>query len=98
VPTFHGGGSVIDPALTGHLMSDVSRARRTARYGLQQRLTATELEVLRLLTQGLTDREVAQRLFVSPRTVQNHLARVREQSNTRRRSELARWAVIHAVS
>jgi DNA-binding CsgD family transcriptional regulator len=50
-----------------------------------------------MLTQGLTDRQIAERLFVSPRTVQNHLARVRQKTSLSRRSELARWAVMHAV-
>jgi DNA-binding NarL/FixJ family response regulator len=95
--TVHGGGSVIEPGLTNHLLDAVSRGAVHGEDGLRPKLTATELEVLRLLTEGLTDREIAQQLFVSPRTVQNHLARVREKTNTRRRSELARWAVVHAV-
>jgi DNA-binding NarL/FixJ family response regulator len=50
-------------------LNERSRPTATREDGLQQRLSATELEVLRLLTQGLTDREIAQRLVVSPRTV-----------------------------
>jgi DNA-binding NarL/FixJ family response regulator len=95
--TVHGGGSVIDPGLAGHLLDAISRGTVNGEDGLRQKLTATEQSVLRLLTEGLTDREIAERLFVSPRTVQNHLAHVREKTNTRRRSELARWAVVHAA-
>ena len=36
-------------------------------------------------------------IYVSPRTVQNHLARIRDKTGLRRRSELTRWAVVHAV-
>jgi DNA-binding CsgD family transcriptional regulator len=77
--------------------SSVPRSRRVAPGARGYLTKRTRAEGLRLLTQGLADREIAQRLFVSPRTVQHHLARVREKTDTRRRSELARWAVIHSV-
>jgi DNA-binding NarL/FixJ family response regulator len=97
VLTVNGGGSVISPSLAGHLLQAYSRASTGEPDQLRPSLTATEQEVLRLLTQGLTDRQIAERLFVSPRTVQNHLARVRQKTSLSRRSELARWAVMHAV-
>ena len=46
---------------------------------------------------GYTDNEIAEQIYVSPRTVQNHLARIRDKTGLRRRSELTRWAVLHAV-
>ena len=97
VLTVHGGGSVIAPQLAPHLLQAYSRASTGEAPDVRQKLTATEHEVLRLVAQGLTDRQIAERLYVSPRTVQNHLARVRDKTNLRRRSELARWAVLHAV-
>jgi DNA-binding NarL/FixJ family response regulator len=97
VLTVNGGGSVIAPELAGYLLKAYSRASTGEPDQLRPTLTATEQEVLRLLTQGMTDREIAEKLFVSPRTVQNHLARVRQKTSLSRRSELARWAVMHAV-
>ena len=61
-------------------------------------LAQREQEVLRLLAQGCTDREIGGKLYISPRTVQNHLTRIREKTGMRRRSELARWAVEHAMT
>lgn len=95
--TVHGGGSVIAPQLAPHLLQAYSRASTGEAPDVRKKLTATEHEVLRLVAQGMTDRQIAERLFVSPRTVQNHLARMREKTNMRRRSDLARWAVLHAV-
>ena len=46
---------------------------------------------------GYTDNEIASELFVSSRTVQNHLTRIREKSGLRRRAELTRWAIEHAL-
>jgi DNA-binding NarL/FixJ family response regulator len=97
VLTVHGGGSVIAPALAGHLLRAYSRASTGESPEVRSKLTATEHEVLRLVAQGLTDKQIAERIYVSPRTVQNHLARIRDKTDLRRRSELARWAVLHAV-
>jgi DNA-binding NarL/FixJ family response regulator len=98
VLTVAGGGSVIAPSLAGHLLNAFSRASTGGEESeLRPKLTFTEQEVLRLLTQGMTDRQIAEKLFISPRTVQNHLARVRQKTGLSRRSELARWAVVHAV-
>jgi len=47
---------------------------------------------------GRTDNEIGTQLYISPRTVQNHLTRIREKTGLRRRAELARWAVEHAIA
>ena len=46
--------------------------------------------MLRHLADGMTDDEISRELTISPRTVQAHLARVRDKTGLRRRSELAR--------
>ena len=97
VITVHGGGSVIAPHLAGHLLRQYQRASKGETEDLRNQLSARELEVLRLVAQGLTDRQIAQQIYVSPRTAQNHLARIRDKTGLRRRSELTRWAVVHAV-
>jgi DNA-binding NarL/FixJ family response regulator len=96
VITVAGGGSVITPTLAGHLLRQYSRAS-TGEGEMRPMLTSREQEVLRLVAQGLTDRQIAKHIYVSPRTVQNHLARIRDKTGLRRRSELTRWAVLHAV-
>jgi DNA-binding CsgD family transcriptional regulator len=53
-------------------------------------LTATESEVARLVAQGLTNREVARVLFMSPHTVDANLRRVYRKLQVRSRTELAR--------
>lgn len=97
VLTVHGGGSVIAPSLAPHLLNAYARASSGESPEVRSKLTSAEHEVLRLVAQGLTDRQIAERIHVSPRTVQSHLASVKRKTNTRRRSELARWAVLHAV-
>ncbi|MDP8968856.1 MAG: response regulator transcription factor [Actinomycetota bacterium] len=96
VITAHGGGSVITPSLASHLLKEYSSSARGEQSQVRP-LQGRELDVLRLVVQGLTDNEIGQELFISPRTVQNHLTRIREKTGLRRRSELTRWAVEHAI-
>jgi DNA-binding NarL/FixJ family response regulator len=98
VITVHNGGSVITPGLAGHLLRDYARRARGDHPALRPLIGSRETEILRLIAQGFTDKEIGQRLAISARTVQNHLTRVREKTGLRRRSELARWAVEHAVT
>jgi DNA-binding NarL/FixJ family response regulator len=96
VITAHGGGSVITPSLASHLLKEFSSSARGEQSAVRP-LQGRELDVLRLVVQGKTDNEIGQELFISPRTVQNHLTRIREKTGLRRRSELTRWAVEHAI-
>lgn len=54
-------------------------------------LTERELEVSTLVAQGLTNAEIAVRLYVSPRTVEAHLEHVRDKLGMRSRAQIAAW-------
>jgi DNA-binding CsgD family transcriptional regulator len=58
-------------------------------------LTECELEVARQVARGLTNRQVAERLFLSPHTVSNHLRHAFAKLDVTSRVELARLAAIH---
>jgi DNA-binding CsgD family transcriptional regulator len=60
-------------------------------------LTARELEVLRLVVDGLPDREIAERLFVSPRTVGTHVGNILNKLGLNSRAAAAAWAARHDV-
>jgi DNA-binding NarL/FixJ family response regulator len=95
VNTVHGGGAAVTPSLTAHLLRAFSNGGGAPRARTQ--LGQRELEVLRLVAEGMTDDEISNKLYISARTVQAHLARVRDKTGVRRRSQLARWATEHAV-
>jgi DNA-binding NarL/FixJ family response regulator len=59
-------------------------------------LTPTELDVVRLASEGLGNKEIATRLFVSPRTVQAHLSHVYSKLGVSSRVQLAQEASKHA--
>jgi DNA-binding CsgD family transcriptional regulator len=56
-------------------------------------LTPQELQTARLVAQGLTNRDVAERLFVSPRTVEYHLSNAYQKLGVRSRGELAQLSL-----
>jgi DNA-binding CsgD family transcriptional regulator len=60
-------------------------------------LSAREVEVLRLVAQGLTNPQVAERLFLSPRTVEHHLHAIFNKTGVSTRAAAARWATEHAL-
>ena len=55
-------------------------------------LTATETRIATLVRDGLTNREIGTRLFVSPRTVQTHVSHILQKTGLRSRVEIARFA------
>jgi DNA-binding CsgD family transcriptional regulator len=55
-------------------------------------LTATEHRITALVRDGLTNREIGTRLFVSPRTVQTHVSHILQKTGLRSRVEIARAA------
>lgn len=56
-------------------------------------LSRREQEVLRLLGEGLTNAQIAERLFISPKTVEHHVGRAYQKLDLRTRAEAAAWAV-----
>ena len=64
-------------------------AQKASRVPLSRR----EKDVAALVAQGLTNREIAQRLFISERTVESHLEHVREKLELKSRAQVAAWFV-----
>ena len=55
-------------------------------------MTTREADVLALVAEGRANREIAERLFLSPRTVEKHVERLLTKTGVARRAELAAWA------
>jgi DNA-binding CsgD family transcriptional regulator len=68
---------------------------RRSRARLPFDLTPRELEVLRLVAEGKSDREIAEELFISPNTVMNHVSRILGKLQVESRTAAAAYAVRH---
>jgi predicted ATPase/class 3 adenylate cyclase/DNA-binding CsgD family transcriptional regulator len=74
-------------------MSSLSSGKRPPTY--PDGLTEREIEVLRLVAQGLTDAQVAEQLVISPRTVNSHLTAIYGKIQVSSRSAATRYAIEH---
>ncbi|HEV8066081.1 MAG TPA: response regulator transcription factor [Acidimicrobiales bacterium] len=83
------GDSYVSPQLAAFLLRDAAQVQPTSEFAL----TAREQEILSLLAEGDTDADIAQRLYISIRTVRSHLDRIRDKTGRRRRAELTRLAM-----
>jgi DNA-binding NarL/FixJ family response regulator len=72
-----GGNMVIDPQLVVALAEELSQAKDRDRRA--ETLTAREVEVLQLLAFGHTNRDIAEKLYISPDTVKTHLEHIFEK-------------------
>jgi DNA-binding CsgD family transcriptional regulator len=67
--------------------------RVTQRESYSDRLSARELEVAELVTQGLSNPEIARKLVISDRTVQTHVGNILSKQGLRNRQEIAVWFI-----
>ena len=94
---------LIDQARTGRLDPEACEAviegsgLRPVRPSWPGGLTGREVEVLRLAARGLSNRAIATRLGVSPRTVGHHLAHVYDKTGRRTRAGVAVFAMEHGM-
>ena len=69
--------------------AEAARKGRGGRGGMVEGLSPRENDVLRMLADGLTDKEIARALVISPRTVETHVSNVLHKLGVRKRAEAA---------
>jgi DNA-binding NarL/FixJ family response regulator len=89
------GEAVFTPGLAGLLLGEYRRLANRSPGATDDlpRLTDRETEVLRLVAKGLTARQVADRLVLSHRTVQNHVQNTMTKLQVHNRAGLVRYAI-----
>jgi DNA-binding NarL/FixJ family response regulator len=91
IRTVFKGDSIIHPSLTKKLMN--YHQKKTAPHGSENVLTDREKEVLVLLAKGLSNKDIAEQLFISDKTVKIHVSKILKKLDVKSRSQ----AVIYAV-
>ncbi|MCX9190821.1 DNA-binding response regulator [Carbonactinospora thermoautotrophica] len=87
------GDPVFTPGLAGLVLGEYRRLAGSASGGAAPRLTERETEILRLVAKGLSYKQIAERLVLSHRTVQNHVQNVLNKLQLHSRVELVRYAI-----
>jgi len=88
------GNLYVHPSLTRALLKEISPSLVPDETPSEP-LTAREIEVLRLIAQGHTNRQVAEVLHISVRTVESHRANLMSKLGLSSRAELVRYAMEH---
>jgi DNA-binding NarL/FixJ family response regulator len=97
------GRAVIDPAVQGHLVDAIATGPPRETQDTPDALTDTgltprETEVLSLIADGLSNAEIAQRLFVSEATVKSHVNHLLAKIGVRGRAQAVSYAYRHGLA
>ncbi len=87
------GEAVYSPGLAELVLEEHGRAGSVV-----ERLTEREADVLRLVVEGLTGKQIAARLVLSPRTVENHVQNTLRKVGVPNRAALVRYAIEHGLA
>jgi DNA-binding NarL/FixJ family response regulator len=85
IRTVAGGDALLSPAVTKRVITRFARTRAAPPPKEFDALTARERDVLRLITNGLSNAEIGRELFISETTVKTHVTRVLQKLNLRDR-------------
>jgi DNA-binding NarL/FixJ family response regulator len=91
------GEALLDPALTQRVFDKVREASRKAEEEAFGTLTDQELRILFLVAKGKTNKEIADTIFLSEKTVRNYVSSIFSKLNLSTRAEAAAYAVTHHV-
>lgn len=98
------GQSFIYPTLAKRLFGELSRQEERKQEvpvmldrRKEERLTYREVEVLQLIGRGMNNQEVAQKLFLSEKTVKNHLTNIFRKINVVDRTQAVLYAIKHKI-
>ena len=92
------GQAVLDPAVQARLVEVASLPQPLPSAGLPDGLTEREAEVLQLIAAGLSNAEIAARLFVSEATVKTHINRIFAKTRSRDRAQAIAYAHRHTLA
>lgn len=91
------GDALLDPAVTQRVLMQLRQSERLVQSNAFRDLSTREMEVLRLVAEGRSNREIAETLFISERTVGNHVSALLSKLGLGNRVELATYAVKHRM-
>ena len=89
------GDSTLDPAMTAAVFKEVIQSGQSKELAIFKDVSIQEMRVLTLIAEGLTNREIAGRLFLGEGTVRNYVSTLLSKLDLSNRAEAAAFAVEH---
>ncbi len=95
IKTVYEGGALMNPTVANIFLSKMSEMmkQRGSEDFDEGILTSRDKEIIYLLTEGLSNKEIAKKVFLSEGTVKNHISRLLEKLDLRDRTQLAVFGV-----
>ena len=91
------GQNLLDPSLTDRIFAKVREARRQERAHAFAELTAQEMQILALVAEGQTNREIGAQVQLSEKTVRNYVSIILGKLNVASRAQAAAYAARHRI-
>ncbi|MBK5462074.1 response regulator transcription factor [Peribacillus sp. TH27] len=88
------GQSVLEPEVTGKMMEKLRRPQKTQ---LHEQLTNREMEILLLMTQGKTNQEIADDLYIALKTAKVHVSNILSKLAVQDRTQAVIYAFKHSL-
>jgi two-component system response regulator DevR len=92
------GEATLDPSLTQRVFSEIRHSIQKEEAAAFGDLTAQEMQVLALIAEGKTNREIATSLFLSEGTVRNYVSSILSKLGVSNRAEAAAYAIQHHLN
>ncbi len=98
IENVYNGGTYIHPSLAGELLKEINKKkdRKKIKSGLES-LTRREYEVLLLIAEGLSNKDISEKLVISEKTVKNHVSSILRKLDLSDRTQAAIYAYKHNV-
>ncbi len=98
ITTVNQGQSFFSKQVTETMMSSlVNVAGKTGQVSKSSELSAREIEIIKHISDGLTNAEIGERLFISPRTVDTHRRNLLLKTGAKNSAELVKYAVVKGL-
>ncbi|MEO7627817.1 MAG: response regulator transcription factor [Nocardioides sp.] len=91
------GDTVFTPGLAGLVLGEFRRMADGPVDDPRDELTDRETEILKMVAKGMSYKQIAERLVISHRTVQNHVQNTLRKLQMNNRVQLTRWAIEHGL-
>jgi DNA-binding NarL/FixJ family response regulator len=91
------GKSYLDPQVAGKLIDQVANQQEQPQSLITAKLTGREVDILRLISRGLSNAEIADHLHLSEGTVRNHVSAIFSKLNVSDRTQAAILAIRHGM-